>query len=109
MRGSSHSATASQGSVADVGSVPTEITPDIIATNRRSCWNIAAKSKALLLEDDTMEMAEQFTAQREVKNHDAMILLGYLIFAIVLLIAIYFDSMSSGTALVDFASMTVFP
>jgi hypothetical protein len=56
-----------------------------------------------------MEMAEQFTAQREVKNHDAMISVGYAIFAIVLLIAIYFGSMSSGTAPGDFASMTVFP
>jgi hypothetical protein len=61
------------------------------------------------LEDDTMEVAEQFTAQREVKNHDAMISVGYAIFAIVLLIAIYFGSMSSGTAPGDFASMTVFP
>jgi hypothetical protein len=56
-----------------------------------------------------MEMAEQFTAQREVKNDDAMISVGYAIFAIVLLIAIYFGSMSSGTAPGDFASMTVFP
>jgi hypothetical protein len=60
-----------------------------------------------------MEIAEQFAAQREVKNevknYDVTILLGYSIFAIVFLIAIYFDSMSPGTALGDFVSMTVFP
>ena len=61
-----------------------------------------------------MEVAEQFTAQRqiknrEVKNYDMSILLGYSIFAIVLLIAVYFDSMSPGTALSDFASTTVLP
>jgi hypothetical protein len=61
-----------------------------------------------------MEIAEQFTAQRqaadvEVKNYDMSILLGYSIFAIVLLIVVYFDSTSPGTALGDFASMTVLP
>jgi hypothetical protein len=58
-----------------------------------------------------MEIAEQtrFTAQSEVKNHNAMIFLGYSIFAIVLLTAIYFGSMSSGTAPSDFASMILFP
>jgi hypothetical protein len=48
-------------------------------------------------------------AQRQVKNHDAMIFLGYSIFAIALVIAIYFGSISSGTAPGDFASMIVFP
>jgi hypothetical protein len=63
-----------------------------------------------LLEDDVMEIAGQtrITAQNEVKNHDAMILLGYSIFASVLLIAIYLGSMSSGIAPGDLASMTVF-
>ena len=58
-----------------------------------------------------MRIAEQtlFTAQSEVKNHNAMIFLGYSIFAIVLLTAIYFGSMSSGTAPGDFASMIFFP
>jgi hypothetical protein len=59
-----------------------------------------------------MEIAEQTRfniAQRPVKGHDATVLLGYSIFAIVLLIAIYFGSMSSGTAPGDFASMIVFP
>jgi hypothetical protein len=59
-----------------------------------------------------MEIAEQTrfdVAQRQVKSRDAIVLLGYSMFAIVLLIAIYFGSMSSGTAAGDFASMIVFP
>ena len=59
-----------------------------------------------------MRIAEQtlFTAQSEVKNHGAMIFLGYSIFPIALLIAaIYFDSISSGTAPDDLASMVAFP
>ena len=59
-----------------------------------------------------MEIAEQtrFTAQSEVKNHNAMIFLGYSIFPIALLIVtIYFDSISSGTAPGDLASMVTFP
>jgi hypothetical protein len=68
--------------------------------------------KVSLLEDYTMRIAEQtlFTAQSEVKNHGAMIFLGYSIFPIALLIAaIYFDSISSGTAPGDLASMVAFP
>jgi len=56
-----------------------------------------------------MEIAEQTrfdVAQHQVKNRDAIV---YSMFAIVLLIAIYFASMSSGTAAGDFASMIVFP
>ena len=59
-----------------------------------------------------MEIAElsRFkTVKSEVRGHDVTILLGYSIFAIVLLIAIYFDSMSSGIAPGDLASITVFP
>ena len=66
-----------------------------------------------------MEIAEQFTAQRqvrnleaedvEVKSYDMSILLGYSVFAIVFLVVVYLDSISPGTASVDFASMTVFP
>ena len=59
-----------------------------------------------------MDIAEQIrfdVAQRPVKNRDAIASLGYSMFAIVLLIAIYFGSMSSGTAAADFASMIVFP
>ena len=59
-----------------------------------------------------MQIAQQTrfeTAQREVRSRDMTILLGYAAFAIVLLIAIYLGSMSSGTAPGDFATMTVFP
>jgi hypothetical protein len=59
-----------------------------------------------------MEIAEQTrfdVAQRPIKNRDAIVSLGYSISAIVLLIAIYLGSMSSGTAAADFASMIVFP
>jgi hypothetical protein len=59
-----------------------------------------------------MEIAEQTrfdVTKREVRNHDPMILIGYSIFAIALLIAIYFGSLSAGTAPSDFTSMTVFP
>jgi hypothetical protein len=59
-----------------------------------------------------MEIAGQTrfdVGQRQVRNRDAIVLLGYSMFAVVLLIAIYFGSMSSGTAAGDFASMIVFP
>jgi hypothetical protein len=69
--------------------------------------------KTFLLEDNTMEIAGQTRfdiTQRQVKNHGAMIFLGYSIFPIALLIAtIYFDSISSGTAPGDLASMVAFP
>jgi hypothetical protein len=112
MRSRSHAAAASQDMFPDEGSVPTDHA-DTIATSRRSCRNIAV-NPILFLEDDTMEVAEQFTAQRQAKNYDAknydaMILLGYAIFAIVFLATIYFDSMSSGTTPGDFVSMIVFP
>jgi hypothetical protein len=78
-----------------------------------------AVNPIFFLEDDTMEIAEQFTAQRpiknlevrnlEVKNYDMSIILGYSIFATLFLIALYFDSMSPGTTPDDFASMTVTP
>ena len=67
-------------------------------------------SPKVLLEDNTMGIAERIDiTQGQVKNHGAMIFLGYSIFGIVLLTAIYFGSMSSGTALGDFASMVAFP
>jgi hypothetical protein len=59
-----------------------------------------------------MEIAQQTSfekAQREVRNHDVTMVFGYSIFAILLLIAIYWGSMSSGMAPGDLASMTVFP
>ena len=49
------------------------------------------------------------TAQREAGSYDVTIVLGYVAFAIVLVIAIYLGSLSSGTAPGDFATMTVFP
>jgi hypothetical protein len=47
--------------------------------------------------------------QGEVRSHDVTIMLGYAAFAIALLVAIYFDSMSSGIAPDELASITVFP
>ena len=49
------------------------------------------------------------SAQHEVRTHDVTIMLGYAAFAFLLLIAMYFGSVSSGTAPGDFATMTVFP
>jgi hypothetical protein len=58
-----------------------------------------------------MAIAEQnsFEIAPNDRNYDFSIQVGYAAFAIVLLIAIYFGSMSSGTAPGDFAMMTVFP
>jgi hypothetical protein len=59
-----------------------------------------------------MAIAQQVrleAAPRGVKAYDVTILVGYSFFAIVLLLGIYFGSMSSGTVPGDFASMTVFP
>ena len=58
-----------------------------------------------------MEIAEQTrsrTAQREVRSNDVTILLAYSLLTIMLMIGIYLDSRSSGTAPGDFASMVVF-
>jgi hypothetical protein len=60
--------------------------------------------------DKTMGIAQQTSFQitkGEVRSRDKRILLGYAAFAIVLLLVIYLDSMSSGTG--DLTSMTVFP
>ena len=62
--------------------------------------------------DRTMEIAQQTrfeAAQREVISYDFTILLGYVAFAVLLLIGSYWGSMSSGTAPGDFATMVVFP
>jgi hypothetical protein len=56
-----------------------------------------------------VEHARFDSLQPTARSHDTAIILGYSIFAILILIAIYLDSMSSGTASSDFASMTVFP
>ncbi|HEX9469247.1 MAG TPA: hypothetical protein VF957_06865 [Bradyrhizobium sp.] len=49
------------------------------------------------------------TPQREVRTYDATILLAYSLLSIMLLIGIYLDSMSSGTAPGNFAAMVAFP
>jgi hypothetical protein len=59
-----------------------------------------------------MAIAQQTRFQTEpgrLANSDVPILIGYAAFAMVLLVVIYFASMSSGTAPADFAVMTVFP
>ncbi len=58
---------------------------------------------------EIVQQARLETAERGVRSHDVTILFGYSFLAIVLLLGIYFDSMSSGAALGDFASMTVLP
>jgi hypothetical protein len=59
-----------------------------------------------------MEIAQQSrfeAAHREARSYDAAIMFAYAFLAITLLVAIYLDSMSSGTAAGDLASMVVFP
>jgi hypothetical protein len=57
-----------------------------------------------------MAIAEQnhFVIEK-VRNHDASIMLGYLILSIIFLVALYSASTVPGTAPGDFASMVVFP
>jgi hypothetical protein len=59
-----------------------------------------------------MEIAEQTrleNPEREVRSHDTTILFVHSLLALILMIGIFLDSMSSGTAPADFASMIVFP
>jgi hypothetical protein len=59
-----------------------------------------------------MEIAEQSgleTTERELRSRDMTILFVYSLLALILMIGIFLDSMSSGTAPGDFASMIVFP
>jgi hypothetical protein len=59
-----------------------------------------------------MALAQQvrLTATKsDERSHDTAILLGYSIFAIVALIAIYLAAGGPGTEVADFANMTVFP
>jgi hypothetical protein len=59
-----------------------------------------------------MEIAQRTkfeTGEHEVRSQDLTIMLGYVAFAVLLLIAMYLGSMASGTAPGDFATMTVFP
>ena len=57
-----------------------------------------------------MAIAEQnHFATEKVRNHDASIILGYLIWSIIFLVALYSASMVPGTAPGDFASMVALP
>jgi len=59
-----------------------------------------------------MEIAQQTrfeTTQRKVRSHDVTILLGYTVFAILLLIGIYWGSLAPALTPDDLASMTAFP
>ena len=59
-----------------------------------------------------MPLAQQVrltAARSDERSHDTAILLGYSIFAIVLVIAIYLASGSPGTEAADLVNMTVFP
>jgi hypothetical protein len=72
---------------------------------------ILPSSPKVLLEDNTMGIAGQThfeITRRQVENHGAMIFIGYSLIAL-LIVAIYFGSMSPGTAAGDFASMVAFP
>jgi hypothetical protein len=48
-------------------------------------------------------------SELKVRDYDARIMLGYVIFSIAFLVIIYAASMSAGTAPGEFASMSVFP
>jgi hypothetical protein len=59
-----------------------------------------------------MELAQQVriaSAKADVRGRDISIILGYSIFALVMLLAIYFAAGGPGTAEADFANMVVFP
>jgi hypothetical protein len=59
-----------------------------------------------------MEIAQQTrveTTQRKVRSHDVTILVGYTVFAILLLIGIYWGSLAPALTPDDLASMTAFP
>ena len=58
-----------------------------------------------------MALAQQvrLAAKSGERNHDMAIVLGYSIFAIVMVIAICLASGGSGTEAADFASMSAFP
>ena len=59
-----------------------------------------------------MEIAQKTrfeTTQREARSHDVTILLGYSVFAILLLIGVCWGSIAAGIAPGELASMMVFP
>jgi hypothetical protein len=57
-----------------------------------------------------MAMTERIQiVHRELRDHDPLIVVGYLIASIIFLLALYWVAMSPGTASGDIASMIVFP
>ncbi|WP_156164791.1 hypothetical protein [Bradyrhizobium sp. LTSP885] len=48
-------------------------------------------------------------ARSDAPDHDALIVVGYLIVSMILMLALYWAAMSPGTASGDIASMIVFP
>ena len=59
-----------------------------------------------------MELAQRVrlnTSKGNFQNRDASILFGFAVLAIVVLLVIYFDAGSAGTAPGDLVSMAVFP
>ena len=48
-------------------------------------------------------------ARSDARDHDASIIVGYLIASIIFLLALYWAALSPGTAPGDLASMNVFP
>jgi hypothetical protein len=62
--------------------------------------------------DDTMSVSGEIhlhSSKATHNNYDGLIILSYVIFSIIFLVAIYAASMSSGTASGDLASMSAFP
>jgi hypothetical protein len=57
-----------------------------------------------------MALAQQIaSAKVDVRSRDVTIILGYSIFALVMLLAIYLAASGPGTAAADFANMVAFP
>jgi len=60
-----------------------------------------------------MELAQQVrlasTSSDDVRSHDHAIIIGYAMFALVLIVAIYLAGGEPGTSAADLANMTVFP
>jgi hypothetical protein len=49
------------------------------------------------------------TAKDDERRYDLTILFGYVVFAILLMVVIYFAAGGSGTAAADFATISTFP
>ena len=57
-----------------------------------------------------MALAQQVaSAKVDVRSRDMTIILGYLIIALLMLLAIYLAASGSGTEPADFANMVAFP